>query len=411
MHWRVRLLQCFHFMAFGAAIPFFSIYYKKVLLMPDGSPAFTLIGTVFFLQAIAGVVSTPVAGYLADKFKIENRILTLCASSVLLGALLIALPGFGGFSHWSLSRRALLILPGVILNGLFVRPILPLIDTESLNYCHIRYGNPTGYGKIRLFGAFGWIVSACLFGWILSASNLLSVAILGYGGLFGVLAILAASGVRAKIHAVRIPWDHLRNDGMFKKFLLFALVISVALSSSFMFTGYFMDDARIGYLLIGLSLGLGAILEIPVMFYNRQLLERIGNRWMIAGGLLISTAKLALFAALAGRNAAGIIVIAQIALGGVGFALMISGVVNLIDRRAHEDLRATYQNLYHLIFTLGYAFSGLFASFVIKHLGSRWLMGIDGAILLAAVIYFLVVVRGHGPLLADADYKSRPSSG
>jgi predicted MFS family arabinose efflux permease len=147
------------------------------------------------------------------------------------------------------------------------------------------------------------------------------------------------------------------------------------------------------------------------MFYNRQLLERIGNRWMIAGGLLISTAKLALFAALAGRNAIAAIVIAQIALGGVGFALMISGVVNLIDRRAHEDLRATYQNLYHLIFTLGYAFSGLFASFVIKHLGSRWLMGIDGAILLAAVIYFLVVVRGHGPLLTDADYKSRPSSG
>jgi len=371
-------------MAFGAAIPFFSVYYKKVLLMPDGSPAFHLIGTVFFLQAILGVASTPVAGYLADKFKIENRILTLCASSVLLGALLIALPGFNAFSQWSLSRKALFILPGAILNGLFIRPILPLIDTESLNYLHLRFGNPTGYGKIRMFGTLGWIISACLFGWILSVTRQPSVAILGYGGLFGVLAILAASGVRAKIHAVRI---------------LFALLISVALSSSFMFTGYFMDDARMGYLLIGLSLGLGAILELPVMFYNRQLLERIGNRWMIAGGLLISTAKLTLFAALAGRHAISIIFIAQIMLGGVGFALMISGVVNLIDRRAHEDLRATYQNLFHLTSTLGYALGGLFASSIIQRLGSRWLMGIDGVMLLGAVIYFLIRVRGHGPLL------------
>lgn len=399
MRWRVCLLQWFYFMAFGAAVPFFSVYYKKVLLMPDGSPAFHLIGTVFFLQAILGVASTPVAGYLADKFKIENRILTLCASSVLLGALLIALPGFSVYSQWSLSRKALFILPGVILNGLFIRPILPLIDTESLNYLHLRFGNPTGYGKIRLFGTLGWIVSACLFGWLLSASRQLSLAILGYGGLFGVLAILALSGVRTKIHAVRIPWDHLKNDGMFKRFLLFALLISVALSSSFMFTGYFMDDARMGYLLIGLSLGLGAILEIPVMFFNRQLLERIGNRWMIAGGLLISTTKLTLFAALSGRHAISTIFIAQVALGGVGFALMISGVVNLIDRRAHEDLRATYQNLFHLISTLGYALGGLFASLIIQRLGSRWLMGIDSVILLAAVIYFLVLVRGHGPLL------------
>jgi hypothetical protein len=42
--------------------------------------------------------------------------------------------------------------------------------------------------------------------------------------------------------------------------------------------------------------------------------------------------------------------------------------------------------------------AGVFASFIIQRLGSRWLMGIDGAVLLAAVIYFLILVRGHGPL-------------
>ena len=397
---RVRLLQWFYFMAFGAGVPFFSIYYKKILLLTDGTPALHLIGTVFFLQAILGIASTPFAGYLADRFKIENRLITLFAVAVSLGALLIALPGFGGFSHLILSQRALIVLPGVILNGLFVRPILPLIDTESLIYSHIRDGNPTGYGKVRLFGTLGWIVSSCLFGWILSATNRLSIAVLGYGGLFAVLALLALSGVRTKIEAVRVPWEHLKKDSMFIKFLFFAFFISVALSSSFMFTGYFMDDLQMGYLLIGLSLGLGAILEIPIMFFNRQLLERIGNRWMIAGGLLVSTTKLAIFAALADSRATAIIAVAQIAFGGLGFALMISGVVNLIDRRAHKDLRATYQNLYHLIFTVGYALGGLFAAFIIEHLGSSWLMGLDSVLLVCAVVFFLVLVRGHGPLLS-----------
>ena len=57
--WRVRLLQFFYYCSFGAGIPFFSLYYKKILVTPGGSPASYLIGLIFFLQALMGIVATP----------------------------------------------------------------------------------------------------------------------------------------------------------------------------------------------------------------------------------------------------------------------------------------------------------------------------------------------------------------
>ena len=82
----------------------------------------------------------------------------------------------------------------------------------------------------------------------------------------------------------------------------------------------------------------------------------------------------------------------------MGYALQLTGEINLIDRRAHEDMRALYQSLFHVFIYLASGMGSLFASFVLRKLGSSWLMGIDGVILLLSTIYFLAVVRGHGPL-------------
>jgi hypothetical protein len=44
------------------------------------------------------------------------------------------------------------------------------------------------------------------------------------------------------------------------------------------------------------------------------------------------------------------------------------------------------------------AVGNLFASFVLKKIGSTWLMGIDAALLLLSAVYFIFLVGGHGPL-------------
>ena len=92
---RAGFLQCFFFIATGAGLPFFSLYFKRVLTTDQNVPAYYLIGTVFFIQSTLGILSTPLAGFICDKFRIENRLLMLLSLVVALSAGILAVPGFG----------------------------------------------------------------------------------------------------------------------------------------------------------------------------------------------------------------------------------------------------------------------------------------------------------------------------
>jgi PPP family 3-phenylpropionic acid transporter len=393
---RAGFLQAFFFIATGSALPFFSLYFKHVLVDASGGPALYLIGFLFFMQASLGILSTPLAGFISDCFKIENRLLTLFSGAVALSALVLALPGARLGSSWGLQLRFALLLGGFMLNGIFVKPILPLIDTETLHGLHACHGSSILYGRIRMFGSLGWTISACLFGWILDRSGRLSLSVVGYGAGFAVLALIAAGGFKEVIEPVSIPWEHLKRDRMFRRFLVFVFFQSIGLLSSFTFTSFFMDDIRARYLVIGSSIGLSALPEIPIMFLSRGLIEKLGNRFMIVTGVFLSVVKLALFVVIARSGKIWWLVPVQM-LHGMGYSLLWTGEINLIDRRSHRDMRATYQSLFHLFQYLAAALGSLFASFVIKKLGSTWLMGLDGCILAMAGLYFILAVQGHGP--------------
>jgi predicted MFS family arabinose efflux permease len=224
-----------------------------------------------------------------------------------------------------------------------------------------------------------------------------NLSMIGYGVGFGLLALISSKGFRRIIEPVSIPWEHLKKDRMYRRFLFFTFFESLALLSSFTFTSFFMDDIKTSYLIIGASFGLSAVPEIPIMFLSRSLIERLGNRWMIVSGVLLSAVKLLLFMLIAASGNTWWFIPVQM-LHGMGFSLMWLGQINLIDRQSHEDMRAIYQSLFHLVHNMAAALGGFFAALVIRMLGSTWLMGVDGILLLLAGVYFISAVRGHGPL-------------
>jgi hypothetical protein len=313
---------------------------------------------------------------------------------VALSAAVLAVPGFGFNEAWPLQLRFIIILGGFILNGLFVKPVLPLIDTETLNVLHSRFRNSLWYGRVRMFGSLGWVIGASLFGYILSRSDRLNYSVIGYGVGFFILAIIASTGFRETIAPVSIPWAHLKRDRMYRRFLIFVFFNGIGLLSSFTFTSFFMDDWGAGYLLIGVSIGLAALPELPIMFFSRRILESIGNRWMVSIGVLAEVLKLVIFVYIARSGTIWLFVPVQM-LHGVGFSLLYTGEIDLIDRRAHQDMRAMYQSLFHVCMYMAAAVGNLFASYVLKKAGSAWLMGIDAALLLLSAVYFICFVGGH----------------
>lgn len=388
---RIAILQFTFFWSIGSVFPFFSLYYKKVFTLPDGSVNFSIIGTILFLQSIIGIASPPIAGILADKFKIHNRLITFLGTATVLGAILSAVPGIPSFYSSPFSLKFILVLSGALLIGFSSKPIIPLLDTEALRLLTAKYGNTYRYGHIRLFGSIGWIISASVTGFIvLKTGSITSIYINSIFG-FLMLALLGTLGIKQEIKPVEIPLKLLVQDRPIQLLFIYIFILSIGMNGSFMFTGVFMNAMHVNTQVIGLAFGLAAIPEVFVLLNTKKLIPRFGYRMLIIAGTIILFIKLFLFT-LIGTKASPVAFILIQSLHGISFPLQYAAWVSYLDSRAHTDLKATYQNFSQLVFTLGSAAGSFLASIVIGALGVRWMMGLSGLTVLISLLFFALMV-------------------
>ena len=389
---RVKALQAIYFAAYGTSIPFFGLYYRDVLRTVGGEPSYAAVGTVFSVSMLVGIASPLIVGYLADKFRIHSRLISLLSLLVVIGAIGLYLPGSTVLSNAGLSLKFAIILTGAVVNGLFVRPLVPLIDTETLQLLRQRDGGIDRYGRVRVFGSLGWICTASVSGFIVAGVGDLSIMLIFYAVGFIILALVGTAGFSSEIHRVRIPWEHLRRDALFQRFLVFVFIISLGMTAGYVYTGVYMADLDFSIAIIGLTYALSAAPEIPVLLGGQNLLSKLGNRGMIAGGSFIQVAKFVLLFLIAGSRSP-ILFICVMLLQGAGYSLQFAGMIDFMDRRAHEHLRATYQSFYHIVFALGGAVGSFGGSLIVERYSSRMLMLISGLSIAAGVAYFLALVR------------------
>jgi PPP family 3-phenylpropionic acid transporter len=389
---RLRLLFWVTFTAMGAGVPFLNLYYKQVLVFPDGSPAIELIGFIVLIERLLGLFSNPMAGIFADKFKIGNRLVLLCALLTMIGAFFISIPGYNPVAM-DIGYKALFIGIGIVLKGLFIYPIIPLINTETLNFLHNNRSDPRAYGRYRVMGTLSWIITTTLVGILLKTTGWLNISPLMLGiGMF-LLAFVAFGGVKAKIKKLKIPWNYLKKDYLFWRFIIFTFFQAFGLLSAFAFTSYFMDDVKLGFIIIGISFAVSAVTEIPLMFYSKKIAQKIGNRMMVILGTGVLTLKFIILAVLAPfKNP--VFTIMAMSLHGVGYGLQYNGMVHLIDGYAHKKLRAVYMNIYSMFgISLATSLGGIFSAFIIKILSSTWMLFINSAIVIFSIIYFILFVK------------------
>jgi MFS family permease len=394
---RLKLIYWFVFVSTSAITPFIGLYYKHTFRKPDGTPMIELIGLLFFIQSILGFFSNPFAGILADKFKVKDRLLFTCSVFLVLGGLLIALPGFPSFLPGNLVLRTGVLILGIVLYGLFSSPVVPILNTETLDFLHNNNLDTRNYGNYRVVGTISWVVATFAIGWILFAVNDLVVTLFIYAGGFVIVAILSLSGIRAKLAPMKLPWHLLKKDRYFQMFLVFVFLQGMGLFSSFSFTSYFMDDLQVNLFFIGLAFSVSAFLEVPVMYKSRQIIQAFGYRKMIIAGTLVLVSKLFLLVFLAPLKVAWLMVLAM-SVHGFGFGLQANGMVQLVSERAHKDLRATYMNLNNMFLVASLACGNALNAVVIKFLDSSWMLFINGLITIAALLFFVVVVREKKPV-------------
>ncbi len=388
---RVRLLHIGYFFAFGFFLPYLTLYFSRILLTAGGPGAEGLVGILVFLHAGAGVLALPAAGYLADRFRIESRLIAICATSVAVGALVLAVPAF--VPGLGLSMVLVFLLPGAVVCGFFTKPMIPLIDTVTLKHLRSSGRSPSEYGSFRMGGSFGFVLSAVTAGVVLSLTGIIGMTVVLHAGGYLILAWIARKRMPAHLERVQIPWHHLRRDRVFQRFVVFAFFASMGVNSAFLFTGLFLDQIEAGFMVMGLVFAASAGPEIPVMRLAGRFIRRFGARRVIAFGLMSQILKLLLFTAFADSPSTWIFVLVSV-LHGIGFALLLTGSVEFVDRQAHPDMRATYQNLFQLLWGSAIAIGGPVSGFIVSYWSATVLMAACAVLLILTLIYLGLMVRG-----------------
>jgi MFS family permease len=390
----LKTLFFLFFICWGISTPYFGIFFKHVLVRPDGTPAIERIGLIFFVMPLVSLIANIPAGIVADKFGAGKRLITIFCLGAALFAALIGLVGEAWTDAWGVNAKFIVIFLLLFFLNACLYPIGPMIDAETLLFLN-RHSQREFYGAHRLWGTYGWSVSTILMGFLLWRYSHNPLIFYGAAASFALLGLAARSGIETRPAAapIIIPWQHLKKDRLFQAFLVFIFLTGVVSNMSYIYTGYFFDDIMKNPLQIGLILGTWTIFEIPVMKYARTLIDRFGNRRLIVAGLLLNGVRLILFSwftletPLLWKWAAAL-------LQGPGFGLMQLGLIDFVDRRAHPNMRATYLSITNVArMSLASALGGILGSWLIGRWDAAMLMRFCGVGTLLMIFFFVLLVR------------------
>jgi MFS family permease len=108
--------------------------------------------------------------------------------------------------------------------------------------------------------------------------------------------------------------------------------------------------------------------------------DRIGRKWLIAGGMWVQAGGIALIAA----NRSFVPWVAGAVLLGVGTAMVYPTLLAAIGDVAHPSWRASAVGVYRLWRDAGYAFGALLAGLVADLLGIAWAIAVIGVLTFAS---------------------------
>jgi nucleoside transporter len=379
---RLSLMMFLQYAIWGAWLPFLWSFLSEHRGMSGDQ-----IGSMFAAGAVGAILGPFVAGQIADRHFATEKFLGI---SHLIGAVLIyqlaSIEDFTAFLLFSL------------VYGLVYAPTLAL--TNSLAFHHLP-DRDRDFGKIRLWGTFGWIVVGILMGHWLgmehtpvgvdeSTAHLAQVA--GKADAFRLSALLglvmgcfcfllphtppSRSGER---NATFEALSEVRRQPLLTLFLL-AVPVSCIHQFYFVHTEGFLharlDPPAAFASLFGVGGGgfmtIGQMMEVLVLGAIPLVAKRASRKTLLAVGLLAYATRMALFAYAQDSTAA---LLTGVALHGFCFGCFIFVAFMIVDEETTADVRASAQNLFNLVIVgIGIIVGSKIAGWV-----ADWAAGPDGA--------------------------------
>jgi PPP family 3-phenylpropionic acid transporter len=340
---RAALTYAVYFTAIGASWAFLPVYFRDLGL------GLATIGLLSAFSAGIQLVASPAWGLLSDRYPRSRAGLPAAALVAAAGASLLALTG---------GSPALPIAVAVMALG--VAGIGPILDARTLELLGDRASR---YGEVRAIGSLVFVAVTLAVGPLMDRAGsvvlfavyvptLLGTALVGLSlprsgtrhsptARRGVRAVVAAPGMAAFLGGALLTWALISAVNAFYSIQIVSLGGSTQL--------------------VGLTWAIGAAVEVPVMWSNRQLTARIGVGNVLVLGAMAYACRAAVASAL--PEAGQLVALAP--LEGLGFGLLFPASIGFIARRAPAGLSATAQGVFSATLGLstivGSALAGLIA--------------------------------------------------
>jgi nucleoside transporter len=353
---RLSVMMFLQYAIWGAWLPFLWSFLSEHRKLPADQ-----IGSLFAAGAVGAILGPFIAGQVADRYFNTEKFLGL---SHLIGAVLIwqlaEVESFQSFLIFSLTY------------GLVYSPTLAL--TNSLAFHHLP-DRDRDFGKVRMWGTFGWIVVGIAMGhWLgyahtpqgadAATAHLEQVA--GKADAFRLSAVLGVlmglycfslpstpPSKSAKGNAVFAALGEVQRQPLMTLFLL-AVPVSCIHQFYFVHTEGFLhaklEVPEFFRTIFGVGGGgfmtIGQMVEVAVLGLIPLVAKRASRKSLLAVGLAAYTLRMALFAYM--QNS-GLVLLFGVGLHGLCFGCFIFVAFMIVDEETSPDVRASAQNLFNLV--------------------------------------------------------------
>jgi PPP family 3-phenylpropionic acid transporter len=267
-YWRLSGFYFIYFATLGALVPYFGLYLHSLGFGPVD------IGALMALLMITRIVAPLIWGWIADHR--EQRLAVVRLSS------LLAVVSFAGViastQFWWLAATLLLF-------SFFWHASLPLLEVFTMNYFGPR---PGAYGRVRLWGSLGFIVSVAALGPIIDSAGpwwVLPTVVVLMSGILLFSVLLPESAIRTRAEHTGPFLNVVLRPEVFA-FLLACFLMQVGHGAYYTFYTLYLEEHGYSKTVIGALWAFAVVCEIGVFMLLQRVFARVALRQVLLASFL-----------------------------------------------------------------------------------------------------------------------------
>jgi len=363
----------FYFAALGVLAPYWSLYLQSLGFSPIA------IGQLIALFMLSRIVAPNVWGWVADHRERRMQVVRVAAALTVVTFLGV----FADSRFWWLGLVMLAF-------SFFWNASLPLVEVSVMNQVG---REPGAYGRVRLWGSLGFIVTVVVVGALVQAHGAASIPPTLLVLMIGIwLFSLALPDVAAPTAAApgRLRDAFWRPD--VAVFLLACLLMQVSHGPYYTFYSIYLESHGYAKTVIGALWAFGVVCEIGVFLMSQPLMRGVALRRLLLVSFALASARWLLIGFFPDRL--GVLICAQ-ALHGATFGAFHAVGVQMVHRffTGHHQHRG--QAIYG---SASFGVGGAIGSVCSGYSWSAWgATATFGLAALAAAAAFIVAYAGIRP--------------